>query len=110
MRSLLCDLEIPVVLDADGINALSGHIDSLDRRRATTVMTPHAGEFVRLTGCALPIQDRVTAAGLLPRITAARWSSRGGALSLPLQTAAPGSTAPGIPAWQRGGSGDVLAG
>lgn len=33
VRSLLCDLEIPVVLDADGINALSGHIDSLDRRR-----------------------------------------------------------------------------
>ena len=62
VRSLLCDLEIPVVLDADGINALSGHIDSLDRRRATTVLTPHAGEFVRLTGCALPIQDRVTAA------------------------------------------------
>ena len=30
VRSLLEDLNVPVVLDADGINALDGHIDSLD--------------------------------------------------------------------------------
>ncbi len=34
VRSLLEDLKVPVVLDADGINALDGHIDSLDGRRA----------------------------------------------------------------------------
>ena len=61
-RSLLCDLTIPVVLDADGINALAGHIDVLDSRRAPTVLTPHAGEFARLTGCPLPVRDPVAAA------------------------------------------------
>ena len=60
--NLLRDLEIPVVLDADGINAVSGHIDSLDSRSAPTVLTPHDGEFRRLTGCALPIPDRLAAA------------------------------------------------
>ncbi|MCI9269416.1 MAG: NAD(P)H-hydrate dehydratase, partial [Lawsonibacter sp.] len=61
--SLLTDLDVPVVLDADGINALAGHIDVLlDRRQAPTVLTPHEGEFSRLTGCALPVKDRLSAA------------------------------------------------
>ena len=55
------------MLDADGINALAGHIDSLDRRPALTVLTPHEGEFARLTGCTLPIRDRVAAARAFAR-------------------------------------------
>jgi hydroxyethylthiazole kinase-like uncharacterized protein yjeF len=37
------------VLDADGINALAG-VSALATRTAPTVITPHAGEFSRLTG------------------------------------------------------------
>ncbi len=38
----LLDLPRPLVLDADGINALSGHMDALSRRRdRITVLTPH---------------------------------------------------------------------
>ncbi len=45
----LLDLEKPLVLDADGINALAGHIDALERRRdQITVLTPHEGEFARI--------------------------------------------------------------
>lgn len=40
----------PVVLDADGINVLSGHIDILRGRTGTTVLTPHEGEFHRICG------------------------------------------------------------
>ncbi len=41
----------PLVLDADGINALSGHMDVLQRRRdRVTVLTPHEGEFLRVGG------------------------------------------------------------
>lgn len=40
----------PLVLDADGINALSGHMDVLERRRGVTVLTPHEGEFLRVGG------------------------------------------------------------
>ena len=47
----LLKTEKPVVLDADGINALSGHIDVLDARRdKVTVLTPHAVEFSRIGG------------------------------------------------------------
>lgn len=38
----------PVVLDADGINVLSGHIDILRGRKHPTVLTPHWGEFTRI--------------------------------------------------------------
>lgn len=46
--ALLRDLPVPVVLDADGINAVSAHIHVLDDRRGITVLTPHEGEFARL--------------------------------------------------------------
>ena len=50
VRSLL-DVNLPLVLDADGINALEGHIDVLAcRRDLPTVLTPHAGEFARIGG------------------------------------------------------------
>ena len=38
----------PVVLDADGINLISGHKDILRGRTGTTILTPHDGEFARL--------------------------------------------------------------
>lgn len=49
--TLLREAKQPVVLDADGINALGGHIDVLDARRdRITVLTPHDGEFTRIGG------------------------------------------------------------
>ena len=108
--SLLTDLDVPVVLDADGINALAGHIDGLDRRQAPTVLTPHEGEFSRLTGCALPVKDRLSAARDFSR-------DHGCVLVLKGQgtvTAAPDGSAcinaTGNPGMAKGGSGDVLAG
>lgn len=48
--ALMEQLTIPVVLDADGINAVSTHIDVLTNRSSPTVVTPHEGEFLRLGG------------------------------------------------------------
>lgn len=59
---LLLRTEKPVVLDADGINALTGHIDVLDQRRGrVTILTPHDGEFARIGGD-LSHGDRIRAA------------------------------------------------
>lgn len=56
--SVLRDTPKPVVLDADGINALNGHIHILSERRGrVTILTPHEGEFSRLSG--EPVTDRV---------------------------------------------------
>lgn len=108
--SLLADLSIPVVLDADGINALAGHIDVLDRRQAPTVLTPHEGELARLTGCELPIRDRLTAARTFAQDHGCVLVLKGRGTV----TAAPDGSAwinaSGNPGMAKGGSGDVLAG
>jgi len=50
----------PLVLDADGINALSRHIDVLREAACPLILTPHEGEFRRLTAAAEA--DRITGA------------------------------------------------
>lgn len=50
IRSLLKSARIPLVLDADGLNALAGHMSLLKGRMAPTVLTPHPKEMARLTG------------------------------------------------------------
>lgn len=40
----------PVVLDADGINVLSGHMDIVRGREGVTILTPHEAEFLRIGG------------------------------------------------------------
>jgi len=44
----------PLVLDADALNALAGRVDGLTKRvdNAPRIITPHPGEFARLTGLA----------------------------------------------------------
>jgi NAD(P)H-hydrate epimerase len=53
VAALVERLTVPLVLDADGLNALAGRTDVLGRRSAATVLTPHPGEFARLLGCSV---------------------------------------------------------
>jgi NAD(P)H-hydrate epimerase len=48
VRRIARRAEVPLLLDADGLNALAGRLDSLAQRPAATVLTPHAGELGRL--------------------------------------------------------------
>lgn len=50
VKSVLEAYSGPIVLDADGINVLAGHIDILRGRTGITVLTPHEGEFQRIAG------------------------------------------------------------
>jgi NAD(P)H-hydrate epimerase len=47
-RELARQARVPLVLDADGLNAHAGCLEELARRQAPTVLTPHAGELARL--------------------------------------------------------------
>jgi ADP-dependent NAD(P)H-hydrate dehydratase / NAD(P)H-hydrate epimerase len=47
-RELALRIEAPLVLDADGLNAHAGELESLRGRPAPAVLTPHAGELGRL--------------------------------------------------------------
>lgn len=50
VRELIRLLDLPLVIDADGINALAGHPELLRGRKSPTVVTPHPGELARLLG------------------------------------------------------------
>lgn len=50
VRELVRELTKPLVIDADGLNALADAPSLLERRTAPTVITPHPGELARLLG------------------------------------------------------------
>jgi len=51
-RRLVAGLDLPVVVDADGLNALTEHLGGLRKRTAPSILTPHPGEMARLLGVA----------------------------------------------------------
>jgi ADP-dependent NAD(P)H-hydrate dehydratase len=48
--SLIEQTQTPLVVDADGLNALQGQVGRLRGRSAPLILTPHPGEFARLLG------------------------------------------------------------
>ncbi|HOP06039.1 MAG TPA: NAD(P)H-hydrate dehydratase [candidate division Zixibacteria bacterium] len=54
VRRLLTTLDKPAVIDADGLNVLAGHMDIVRECPAPLVLTPHPGEFKRLSGKSVP--------------------------------------------------------
>lgn len=50
VRKLVTRCSVPLILDADGINAFAGHPELLNGRNRALVLTPHPGEMARLTG------------------------------------------------------------
>ncbi len=50
VRDLVTKTDLPMVLDADGLNAVAKDLSVLDGRRRTLVLTPHPGEMATLIG------------------------------------------------------------
>ena len=57
IRKILRTAKLPLVIDADGLNALTGHRKALAACRGRAVLTPHPGEFVRVFGGRLDSSD-----------------------------------------------------
>jgi hydroxyethylthiazole kinase-like uncharacterized protein yjeF len=112
IRAIVSGTRLPLVLDADGLNAFSGRPRALSRRRGPTVATPHPGEAGRLLGkSAQEVQsDRLAVARALAKTTRCCVLLKGEA-SL---TATPDGRVvvnpTGSPLLATAGSGDVLAG
>ncbi len=51
VRALVAHQKIPMVVDADGLNAFQSHTEALNGTGRTLVITPHPGEMARLAGC-----------------------------------------------------------
>lgn len=108
-RALVSGARVPVVVDADGINAFEGHLEVLRERSMPTILTPHAGEYERLAGSAVG-PDRVAAArGLAERSgSVVLLKGRRTVVANPDGRAAINMT--GGPQLATAGTGDVLAG
>jgi NAD(P)H-hydrate epimerase len=53
VRTAVTKLQLPMVVDADGLNAFEGRTDGLNGKGRTMVITPHPGEMARLVGCTI---------------------------------------------------------
>jgi NAD(P)H-hydrate epimerase len=54
VRNLVSQLQLPMVVDADGLNAFDGRTDALNGQGRILVITPHPGEMARLAGMSIP--------------------------------------------------------
>jgi ADP-dependent NAD(P)H-hydrate dehydratase / NAD(P)H-hydrate epimerase len=71
VHHLVASAGVPVVVDGDGLTALGGRAaDVIGRRTASTVLTPHDGEYARLAGHP-PAADRIAEARALAATTGA---------------------------------------
>lgn len=113
IRAVVADTELPIVLDADGLNAFAGVPDRLTERRSPAmVLTPHPGEMARLLG----ITAKKVQAGRLDFAleAAGRWRAHvilkgfHTIIATPLGNAYINTT--GNPGMATGGTGDVLTG
>lgn len=111
VRRLVREVETPLVVDADGLNALAGHMGELsDQIAGPWILTPHAGEFRRLAEDDVDLTDRVRVA----QTYAERWGAVCLLKGAPSIVAGPDGCAfvgsITTPALATAGTGDVLAG
>jgi hydroxyethylthiazole kinase-like uncharacterized protein yjeF len=109
---LVARIDVPLVIDADGLNALIGRLDVLHQRSWPTVLTPHAGELARL----LEVDSAEIERARLDHVRAAAERTRAVVVLKGDDTlvAAPSGhvavSSGGAPALATAGTGDVLAG
>ncbi len=101
----------PLIIDADGINCLSGHIDVLKEKQTEIILTPHIGELARLRGVGIKeiLSDVIGYAGEI----AEKYGVVVHAKNAQTATLYDGRcliTDFGCSALAKGGSGDMLAG
>jgi ADP-dependent NAD(P)H-hydrate dehydratase / NAD(P)H-hydrate epimerase len=115
IRAVIAAVPVPLVIDADALTALGGAAAAralLDKRSGPSILTPHDGEYARISGDA-PGEDRLEAARSLAKATGAVVLLKGPLTAV----AAPGQGAPDVllaaaggPALATAGTGDVLSG
>ena len=112
VRRMIQELDLPMVIDADGLNNLAGSTACLEGRRAPTVLTPHPGEMARLTKRSVPqIQaDRVSAARDMATRLGVHLVLKGARTVVAAPDGQIWINATGNPGMASGGMGDVLTG
>lgn len=71
VRSAVSSIEVPLVVDASGLNAFAGRAAEINPNRRPMVITPHPGELARLVSSDTGAinADRITAARAAAKLT-----------------------------------------
>jgi NAD(P)H-hydrate epimerase len=112
VRRVCREAKLPLVIDADGLNAFAGELQAVADRTAPTLLTPHPGELARLLGVGTSevLADRL---GLARRAAAAARSLvvlKGNQSLVAGDDGRIWINSTGNPGMATGGSGDVLTG
>lgn len=112
VRSVVDRAEVPVVLDADGLNAFEEQRQYLNGQRHPLIMTPHPGEMSRLTGLTVAaIQaDRIGVARRFAKEHQAYVVLKGYQTVVAEPEGKTWINTSGNPGMSTGGTGDVLTG
>jgi len=112
-RRVIAEVAVPLVVDADGLNAMAGDLAPVRVRRTaglpTPVLTPHDGEYTRLVGHP-PGLDRVAAARELADAAQAVVLLKGPTTVVAAPDGRVALSLTGGPELATAGTGDVLTG
>jgi hydroxyethylthiazole kinase-like uncharacterized protein yjeF len=113
VQTIVESVDIPMVIDADGLNALADDITILRRKKsATIILTPHPGEMARLLGTSVPEveADRIQVAREFARNFGVYLVLKGARTLIASPTGTAAINGSGNPGMASGGMGDVLTG
>jgi NAD(P)H-hydrate epimerase len=112
VRSFVVDCSLPMVIDADAINAFEGRAKLLDGSGRTMVLTPHPGEMARLTGLTIAQveSDRINLARSFATEHKLTMVLKGRRTLVAHPDGRVAVNTSGNPALAKGGSGDILTG
>jgi len=112
VRKVISSIDKPMVIDADGLNALAGHLDILKQTKSNKILTPHPGEMARLLGVSTKFVQKNRK--LLAKDLSSRYNvvtvlkGSGTVVAGPKNKVLVNTT--GNPGMAKGGTGDVLTG
>jgi hydroxyethylthiazole kinase-like uncharacterized protein yjeF len=109
---LLEQTRVPMVIDADALNALAAHPGKLNGRGRLIVLTPHPGEMARLAGMTIPEveADREGLARQFATSHAVTLVLKGWRTLIAHPDGSMAISTTGNPGMAKGGSGDILTG
>ncbi len=112
VSGLISGLDCPIILDADGLNAIANSIDILQKAKAPVILTPHPAEMSRLlhTTVSEVQNDRIATAKRLAERFPQTVTVLKGAGTVVATAEHAGINMTGNSGMSKGGSGDVLAG
>lgn len=112
VRTLVNQNDVPIVLDADGLNAFDRRTNEMNGKNRLLVITPHPGEMARLVGCSVADvqKDRLGVARNFARERELIVVLKGNRTLVVQPNGEAWVNTTGNPGMSTGGTGDILTG